>query len=149
MATKIICILTSVVEQSFSIDDKTKLRCETTQADGRGQTKGGYSVKITLYLLTPFRNTMYLILCASLYSLSIEVCYNYLYLVRFMASCTMLKGKLIYIFLSSYGGLAILSCNLNSLSLIIFIISDAKASGSPMQSALRDGCAGSAISAPF
>lgn len=146
MATKIICILTSVVEQSFSIDDKTKLRCETTQADGRGQTKGGYSVKITLYLLTPFRNTMYLILCASLYSLSIEVCYNYLYLVRFMASCTMLKGKLI---LSSYGGLAILSCNLNSLSLIIFIISDAKASGSPMQSALRDGCAGSAISAPF
>ena len=98
MAIKIICVLTSVVEQSFSIDDKTKLCCETAQADGRGQTKGGYSVKITLYLLTPVRNTMYLILCASLYSLSIEVCYNYLYRVRFMAICTMFKGKFIYIF---------------------------------------------------
>ena len=35
---------------------------------------------------------------------------------------------------------------LNSLSLIILIISDAKASGSPMQTALRDGGAGTAIS---
>ena len=67
---------------------------------------------------------------------------------RSFTTCT--KGSLFIMLqslLSSYGGVAFL-CNLNSLSLIIFIISDAKASGSPMQSALRDGCAETAISAP-